>query len=120
LASADLLVDAWPQEADRQVRLGPDDAVVVLTHDPKLDDPALELALARGCRYIGAIGSRRTQADRRRRLRDAGVAEDGLRRLRGPVGLDLGGREPGETALAILAEVVAARHEASARPLSEM
>jgi xanthine dehydrogenase accessory factor len=120
LASANLLVDAWPQEADRQVRLGPDDAVVVLTHDPKLDDPALGLALARGCRYVGAIGSRRTQADRRRRLRDAGVGEDGLRRVRGPVGLDLGGREPGETALAILAEVVAARHEAGARPLSEM
>ena len=120
LAGANRVVDAWPQDADAEIALNEHDAVVVLTHDPKLDDPALELALARGCRYVGAIGSRRTQADRRRRLREARLPEEAVRRVRGPVGLDLGAREPGETALAILAEVVAAQHRATSRPLSEM
>jgi xanthine dehydrogenase accessory factor len=120
LAGANRVVDAWPQDAAAEIELNEHDAVVVLTHDPKLDDPALELALARGCRYVGAIGSRRTQADRRRRLREARLSEEAVRRVRGPVGLDLGAREPGEVALAILAEVVAARHGATSRPLSEM
>ncbi|HWH23854.1 MAG TPA: XdhC family protein, partial [Candidatus Limnocylindria bacterium] len=93
------------------------DAVAVLTHDPKLDDPAVLLAMRAGCRYIGAIGSRRTQSARRERLRAAGLADDDLARLRGPIGLDLGGRQPAEVALAIIAEVVAHRHAAAGGPL---
>ena len=94
----------------------PADAVAVLTHDPKLDDPAVLSALRAGCRYVGAIGSRRTQAARRGRLRDAGLSERQVRRLRGPIGLDLGGRQPAEVALAILAEIVAARYGTAGGP----
>ena len=99
----------WPDEVADEIGLGPADAVAVLTHDVKFDEPAIVAALARGCRYVGAVGSRRTQADRRARLLEAGVDPADLDRLRGPIGLDLGGRLPAETALAILAEVVAER-----------
>jgi len=116
----DRLLLGWPDEVGDEVGLGPSDAVAVLTHDPKFDEPAIVAALERGCRYVGAVGSRRTQADRRARLRAAGVTETDLARLAGPIGLDLGGRSPEETALAILAEVVAARHHASGRPLARL
>jgi len=86
-------------------------------HDVKFDEPAIVEALRRGCRYVGAVGSRKTQADRRVRLRAAGVGEEELARLRGPIGLDLGGRAPAETALAIMAEIVAARYGGSGRPM---
>lgn len=112
-----LLVD-WPEEAFESIGLGPADAVAVLSHDPKFDDPAVVGALARGCRYVGAIGSRKTQAERRARLTADGVPEADLARLRGPIGLDLGGRDPAETALAILAEVVAERHGRTGGPLA--
>jgi xanthine dehydrogenase accessory factor len=114
---ADRLVVGWPDEVADEIGLGPSDAVAVLTHDVKFDEPAIVAALERGCRYVGAVGSRKTQADRRARLLAAGVSEAALGRLRGPIGLDLGGREPAETALAIMAEVVAQRHGASGGPL---
>jgi len=114
----DQLVIGWPDEVADEVALGPRDAVAVLSHDPKFDDPAITEALRRGCRYVGAIGSRTTQRARRERLREAGLGQDMLSRLRGPIGLDLGGREPAETALAILAEIVAARHDASGAALT--
>jgi len=114
---ADDLLVGWPDEVAERLGLGSDDAVAVLTHDPKLDEPAIVAAIRAGCRYVGAIGSRRTQAGRRRRLAEAGLDEAEIDRLRGPIGLDLGGREPGETALAIMAEVVAAWHGASGEPL---
>ncbi|HET7181479.1 MAG TPA: XdhC/CoxI family protein [Candidatus Limnocylindrales bacterium] len=107
----------WPDEAFQAIGLGPNDAVAVLSHDPKFDEPAIQDAIARGVRYVGAIGSRKTQAERRQRLVEAGAAEDQLRHLHGPIGLDLGGREPAETALAILAEIVAARRGGSAAPM---
>jgi xanthine dehydrogenase accessory factor len=91
----------------------------VLTHDVKFDEPAIVEALRRGCRYVGAVGSRKTQADRRQRLREAGVSEESLGRLRGPIGLDLGGRQPAETALAILSEIVAERFGGSGRPMRD-
>ena len=75
---------------------------------------------ANHCRYVGAVGSRKTQADRRARLRDAGVTDDELAELRGPIGLDLGGRNPAETALAILAEIVAERYGGSGRPMRDL
>ena len=89
----------------------------MLTHDVKFDEPAIVEALRRGCRYVGAVGSKKTQGDRRERLREAGVTDEELARLRGPVGLDLGGRNPSETALAIIAEVVAERYGGSGTPL---
>ncbi len=115
----DRLVVGWPDEIADDIGLGPNDAVAVLTHDVKFDEPAIVEALKRGCRYVGAVGSRKTQADRRQRLRDAGVSDAALAELRGPVGLDLGGRQPAETALAILAEVVAERYGGSGRPMRE-
>ncbi len=115
----DRLVVGWPDEVADTIGLGPNDAVAVLTHDVKFDEPAIVEALRRACRYVGAVGSRKTQADRRRRLLEAGVTADELGRLRGPVGLDLGGRAPAETALAILAEVVAERYGGSGRPLRD-
>ena len=107
-----LLTD-WPDEAFDKIDLGPNDAVAILSHDPKFDEPAIVEALKRGARYVGAIGSRKTQADRRRRLLEAGLTEEQLGRIRGPIGLDLGGREPAETALAILAEIVSVRRGGS-------
>jgi xanthine dehydrogenase accessory factor len=115
----DRLVVGWPDEVADEIELGPNDAVAVLTHDVKFDEPAIVEALRRGCRYVGAVGSRKTQADRRQRLRDAGVSETQLDQLRGPVGLDLGGRQPAETALAILAEIVAERYGGTGRPMRE-
>jgi xanthine dehydrogenase accessory factor len=113
----DRLVVGWPDEVADEIGLGRDDAVAVLTHDVKFDEPAIVEALRRGCRYVGAVGSRKTQGDRRERLRDAGVSDEELGRLRGPVGLDLGGRNPSETALAIIGEVVAERYGGSGLPL---
>ncbi len=115
----DRLVVGWPDEVAEEIGLGPDDAVAVLTHDVKFDEPAIVEALRRNCRYVGAVGSRKTQGDRRERLREAGVTDAELARLRGPVGLDLGGRAPAETALAIISEVVAARYGGSGRPMVE-
>jgi len=116
---ADRVLVAWPDEVADAIHLGPSDAVAVLSHDPKFDEPAIVEALTRGCRYVGAIGSRKTQADRRGRLREAGVGDADLARLHGPIGLDLGGHAPAETALAILAEVVATRFDGSGRPMVE-
>jgi xanthine dehydrogenase accessory factor len=115
----DRLIVGWPDEVAAEIGLGPDDAVAVLTHDVKFDEPAIIEALRRGCRYVGAVGSKKTQGDRRDRLRAAGVGEAELARLRGPVGLDLGGRNPSETALAIMAEVVAERYGGSGTPLRD-
>jgi len=118
-SQVDRLIVGWPDEVADEIGLGPDDAVAVLTHDVKFDEPAIIEALRRGCRYVGAVGSRKTQGDRRERLRLAGVGEDELARLRGPVGLDLGGRNPAETSLAIIAEVVAERYGGSGTPLRD-
>ncbi len=103
------LCDEWPDDAMR--RLAPDSqsAVVTLTHDPKLDDPALEIALASPAFYIGALGSKRTHAKRVERLAGLGLAER-IGRIHAPVGLDLGGRSPGEIAVAILAEIIQTRY----------
>jgi xanthine dehydrogenase accessory factor len=115
----DRLIVGWPDEVADEIGLGPNDAVAVLTHDVKFDEPAIVEALRRGCRYVGAVGSKKTQGDRRARLLEAGVSESELAKLRGPVGLDLGGRAPAETALAILAEIVAERYGGSGVPLRQ-
>jgi xanthine dehydrogenase accessory factor len=108
---AEEVVAAWPEEAF--ARLGgidPATSVAVLTHDPKLDDAALAVALRSPARFVGAMGSRRAQASRRERLLAAGFSEEELERLAAPLGLDLGAITREETALSILSEVVAARH----------
>jgi xanthine dehydrogenase accessory factor len=115
----DRLIVGWPDDVAEEIGLGPNDAVAILSHDVKFDEPAIVEALRRGCRYVGAVGSRKTQADRRARLLEAGVSSEDLSRLHGPVGLDLGGRAPAETALAILAEVVAERYGGSGVPLHD-
>jgi xanthine dehydrogenase accessory factor len=107
------VIAAWPDRALRKA--APDDAVVVLSHDPKIDEPALLAALSSDVAYVGAIGSRRAQADRAARLRRAGLSEEQLSRLHAPIGLDLGGRDPGEIAVAIAAELVATRRGGSGR-----
>jgi xanthine dehydrogenase accessory factor len=107
---ADELILGWPEAAFAQAGLDSATSVCVLTHDPKFDDPALLIALRSPAAYVGAIGSRKTQHARRRRLQAAGLSDHELDRLHGPIGLDLGGREPAEIALAILGEITALRH----------
>jgi xanthine dehydrogenase accessory factor len=103
---ADALVTLWPDEGLQKVGLNQATAVAVLSHDPKLDDPALLAALRSPAGYVGALGSRRTHARRRSRLLEAGLKEVELDRLHAPIGIDLGGDSPEEIALSILAEVV--------------
>jgi len=105
LPSAGEIVVSWPDTLEADA----DTAVVVLTHEERLDSPALTAALASDAFYVGAIGSRKTQAKRRERLLDVGVAEEALERLSGPAGLDLGATHPAETAVSILAEILAVR-----------
>ncbi|MBS0272951.1 MAG: XdhC family protein [Proteobacteria bacterium] len=95
----------WADEALSKAPLGPRSAVVLLTHDPKLDDPALIMALKSDCFYIGALGSRKTQATRQARMKVQGFGENELTRIRGPVGLNIGARSPAEIAVSILAEM---------------
>ncbi|MET8410369.1 XdhC/CoxI family protein [Streptomyces sp. NPDC005195] len=113
----DIVVD-WPHRYLR--RTGTDERTVlcVLTHDAKFDVPLLEAALRMPAAFVGAMGSRRTHEDRERRLREAGVTERELSRLRSPIGLDLGARTPEETALSIAAEIVAAREGGTGAPLT--
>lgn len=117
--AAEEVVVAWP--ADGFARLGGLDratAVAVLTHDPKLDDDALVAALRSPAGYVGAMGSRKAQAVRRERLLAAGLGEEEIARLRAPIGLDLGAVSAGETALSIVAEIVAERHGRQGGPLA--
>ena len=104
---ADVLLVEWPDEAFAKVRLHDRTAVAVLSHDLKIDVPALTAALRHRLTYIGALGSKKTQAKRHTALLDAGVSEEDIARVRSPIGLDLGGRKAEEVALAIMAEIVA-------------
>ncbi len=97
----------WPDDALAEKPPGPRSAIVALTHDPKLDDPGLSVALKSEAFYIGALGSRTTHAKRLERLRARGFSEAELQRLRGPIGLDIGARSPAEIAIAILAQMTA-------------
>jgi xanthine dehydrogenase accessory factor len=110
---ADRLVQAWPDEALADITLTRSTAVAMLTHDPKLDDPALKLALPSPAFYVGALGSRNTQAKRRQRLLDEGLRPADIDRLHGPIGLELNASTPEEIALSIMAQIVAERNKAS-------
>ncbi len=111
---ADELILAWPEQAFERIGLDRSCYVCILSHDPKFDQPALKAALRSPARYIGAIGSRKTQAARRAWLESEGFTEPEIARLHGPIGLDLGGRQPAETALAILAQMTAVRYGGAA------
>jgi xanthine dehydrogenase accessory factor len=107
--SADHLIVKWPEEAIAEVAPDHQTAFVVLTHDAKFDQPALQGILATEAFYVGALGSRRNQEKRRARLLEAGVAEAELDRIAGPAGLDVGAESQEETALSILGEILAVR-----------
>ena len=98
------ILNDWPDDAIAALGLDPRTALVLLTHDPKLDDPAIEAAMASDVFYIGALGSKRTHASRVERLAAKGIAPDRIARIHGPVGLDIGAAGPAEIALSILAE----------------
>ncbi|WP_420032325.1 XdhC family protein [Streptomyces sp. cg28] len=116
---ADEVVVEWPDRYLRATATDERTVLCVLTHDAKFDVPLLEVALRLPVAYVGAMGSRRTHADRSQRLREAGVTPRELSRLRSPIGLDLGGRTPEETAVSIGAEIVAVRRGGSGAPLAE-
>jgi xanthine dehydrogenase accessory factor len=102
----DKLIQAWPEEAFEQITVTRSTAMVMLTHDPKLDDPALKIALNSPAFYVGALGSKSTNARRRARLLDSGMSEQQWSRLHAPIGLDIGAQTPEEIALAIMGQVV--------------
>ncbi len=107
---ADELIVEWPADYLARVPLHANTYCVFLTHDEKLDNPALQVALEDGVRYVGALGSSRTHAKRVAALREAGLADELIDRIHAPIGLDLGGRKPEEIAMAIAAELVAVRN----------
>jgi xanthine dehydrogenase accessory factor len=109
IPSADVLIAKWPAEALAEVAPDHQTAIVVLTHDDKFDEPALLAALDTEAFYVGALGSRRNQERRRERLLEAGVEEEQLARIMGPCGLDIGADTQAETALSMLAEILAVR-----------
>ena len=116
---ADEVVVDWPHRYLAQTQIDPRTVICVLTHDPKFDVPLLEVALRTPAGYIGAMGSRRTHEDRLARLRDVGLTEDELARLRSPIGLDLGARTPEETAVSVAAELIQLRWGGSGQPLTD-
>jgi len=109
--AVDLSTD-WPDEALEAHAPDARTAVITLTHDPKLDDPALAAALRSDAFYIGALGSRRTHGARCERLREMGFTDDDLARIHGPVGLSIGGRNPAEIAVSVLAQVISCLRQA--------
>ena len=116
---ADEVIVDWPHRYLAQAPIDSRTVICVLTHDPKFDVPVLEVALRTPAGYIGAMGSRRTHDDRLARLREAGLTEDELARLRSPIGLDLGARTPEETAVSVAAELIQLRWGGTGRPLTQ-
>ncbi|MER5649113.1 XdhC family protein [Streptosporangium sp. NPDC002524] len=116
---ADEVIVKWPHDYLTSTVVDERTAICVLTHDPKFDVPLLEVALRTSAGYVGAMGSRRTHEDRLARLAQAGLGEAELKRLRSPIGLDLGARTPEETAISIAAELIQLRWGGSGRPLTD-
>jgi xanthine dehydrogenase accessory factor len=118
---ADDVVNEWPNRYLEKIgdELGPRDAVCVLTHDSKFDVPAIVGALATKVGYLGAMGSRKTNAKRTDRLLEAGVTEEQLARIHAPIGLDIGARTPEETAVSICAEIIGNRTGRAAQALRD-
>lgn len=108
---ADELIEAWPDEiVEAGVKIDQNTYIVILTHDEKFDGPALEVSLPSPARYIGAIGSKTTTANRNERLRAMGVPEEQIKRIHGPIGLPIGAREPAEIAVSIMAQIIAVKY----------
>ena len=105
----DTLIQAWPNKAFEQIEITPETAVAMLTHDPKIDDPALKVVLNSPAFYIGALGSSKTQAKRQERLREMGFSDEVTGRIHGPIGLDINASTPEEIALSVMAEIVKAQ-----------
>jgi xanthine dehydrogenase accessory factor len=112
----DRLIQEWPEDAFGQIEVTRSTAIAMLTHDPKLDDPALKFALSSPAFYVGALGSKSTNAERRKRLLADRLSESQLSRLHAPIGLDIGAQSPEEIALAIMAQVVEARRKREQAP----
>jgi xanthine dehydrogenase accessory factor len=106
----DTLIQAWPNKAFAEIELTPETAVAMLTHDPKIDDPALKVVLNSPAFYIGALGSSKTQAARRERLQEMGFSEETIGRIHGPIGIDINAGTPEEIALSVMAEIVKAQN----------
>ncbi|MGR3712154.1 MAG: XdhC family protein [Shimia sp.] len=102
----EVILDDWPDEAMEKIGLDARTALVLLTHDPKLDDPALHIALKSPAFYVGALGSTRTHGKRVERLEAAGFSEDDIHRIHGPIGLDIGAASPSEIAVSIMGEML--------------
>jgi xanthine dehydrogenase accessory factor len=117
IPSADELIVGWPDEALARIAPDHNTAVVTLTHDDKFDVPALKTALRTDAFYVGAIGSRRTQAKRRERLREEGLTDDEIAQVYGPAGLDIGADTPAEQAISMLSEALAVRAGRRGTPL---
>lgn len=109
-AHADRIIESWPDEGLNQLNLHPGVAAICLAHDPKFEDPAMQVLLRSDVGYIGAVGSRTTSAERRERLKASGFTDADLDRIHGPVGLNIGAKTPEEIALSIMAEIIAVRH----------
>ncbi len=103
---ADQVINAWPQRAFSEISITPSTAIAILTHDPKIDDPALTIVLSSPAFYVGALGSKKTQSARQKRLLADGLTETQINRMKGPIGIDLGSRSSEEIALAIIAEII--------------
>jgi xanthine dehydrogenase accessory factor len=117
---ADEVVVAWPHRYLAETEVDERTVVCVLTHDPKFDVPLLEVALRLPLAYLGAMGSRRTNEDRALRLKELGFTETDLSRLHAPIGLDVGGRTPEETAVSIAAEIIASLWGGTGAQLREL
>ncbi|MFN2519384.1 MAG: XdhC family protein [Jatrophihabitantaceae bacterium] len=114
---ADEVIVQWPHRYLRDTEVDPRTVVCVLTHDPKFDVPLLEIALRMPLAYVGAMGSRRTNADRLEKLRELGLSDEEVSRLHAPIGLDVGARTPEETAVSVAAELIAVRWRGTGSPL---
>ncbi len=101
------IMNKWPDEAFKEIETGSNTALIALTHDPKIDDPALQHALKKNFYYIGALGSKKTHANRCERLIEAGFSKDEINSIHGPIGIKLGGKSAPEIALSIIAQLVA-------------
>jgi len=117
--TADDLIVEWPDEVLERMDLNPSTSVAVLTHDPKFDEPTLNVVLRHDVGYVGAIGSRKTGEERAERLMKNGLTEEQVKHIHGPIGLNLGGKAPEEIALAIMAEIVATRYSKDSGTLAQ-
>ena len=100
------IINKWPNEAFKEIETNRNTALIALTHDPKIDDPALQHALKKNFYYIGALGSKKTHENRCQRLRDAGFSDDKIKSIHGPIGIKLGGKSAPEIALSIVSQLV--------------